>query len=129
MSLAKVGILAIQGDVEAHARALAAAGAEGVPVLRDVSFHAPAGKTAVLCDDGIATGATARVAIDVLRSMGAGAVWLAVPVAPLGFECTADRTLVIDRPRRFVAVGKWYENFDQTTGWEVRSLLRQARLR
>ncbi len=123
--LAQVGLS--HSDFEALAET--ARGRIGEDWREGHPFHNPAGKTAVLCDDGIATGATARVAIDVLRSMGAGAVWLAAPVAPAGFDCTADRILLMSRPRRFVAVGKWYENFDQITGWEVRSLLRRARLR
>lgn len=93
------------------------------------SMVAVHGKTAILCDDGVATGATARLGIEVLRSLGSESVWLAIPVAPRDFACSADRTIVLERPRRFVAVGKWYDDFTQTSDSEVKTLLQRARLR
>lgn len=91
----------------------------------------PKGHTAIVVDDGVATGSTARAAVEVLRSQGAAAVWLAVPVAPRGslgdLEQKADRVVVLSRPRDFGAVGFWYADFSQTTDDEVRNLLVEAR--
>lgn len=97
----------------------------------EASRISPAGHTAVVVDDGLATGSTARAAVEVLRSQGADAVWLAVPVAPRGplgdLEQLADRVVVLSRPRDFGAVGFWYADFSQTTDDEVRKLLGEAR--
>lgn len=90
------------------------------------------GRTAIVVDDGLATGATAAAAVSVVRDRGPDAVWLAVPVAPhsgLGqLEDSTDALIALSRPRRFGAVGMWYDDFSQTTDHEVRSLLRSARL-
>ncbi len=87
----------------------------------------PGGKTAIVVDDGLATGSTALAAVQVLIRKGAGAVWLAVPLAPTGslgdLEDLADRIVVLHRPRNFGAVGAWYRDFTQTTDEEVRELL------
>ena len=92
----------------------------------------PAGRTAVVVDDGLATGSTALAAVTVLRQQGASAVWLAVPVAPaspLGrLEGAVDRLVILYRPRGFGAVGSWYRDFTQTTNDEVRDLLARSRL-
>lgn len=90
----------------------------------------PTGRTVVIVDDGLATGSTALAAVAVLRERGAGAVWLAVPVAPLEsvrlLEAAADRVVVLEVPRRFVAVGSWYREFDQTSDQEVTELLEMS---
>lgn len=82
-----------------------------------------AGKTAIVIDDGIATGATARAACQVVRALGAARIVLATPVAPPGLEHqladVADEFVCLDRPRHFAAVGQFYDNFDQTTDAEV----------
>lgn len=92
----------------------------------------PAGRTAVVVDDGLATGSTALAAVTVLDQQGAAAVWLAVPVAPaspLGrLEALVDRLVILHRPRGFGAVGSWYRDFTQTTNDEVRDLLARSRL-
>lgn len=91
----------------------------------------PTGRTVILVDDGLATGSTALAAIAVLRKRGPAAVWLAVPVAPdqtiAEMEGAADRVVVLERPRRFVAVGAWYRDFSQTSDGEVIDLLRRSR--
>ena len=91
----------------------------------------PRGHTALVVDDGLATGSTARAAIAVLRAQGASAVWLAVPVAPReslrDLEQEADRVVVLSVPRRFSSVGTWYRDFTQTSDEEVRRLLAEAR--
>jgi predicted phosphoribosyltransferase len=91
----------------------------------------PRGRTVVVVDDGLATGSTALAAIEVLRERGASQVWLAVPVAPPEVIPTvkevADRVIVLEQPKRFIAVGAWYRDFSQTTDAEVVELLRQSR--
>ena len=81
------------------------------------------GKTAIVVDDGIATGATARAACQVVRALGAARIVLATPVAPPGLEHrladVADEFVFLDQPRHFAAVGQFYDNFDQTTDAEV----------
>jgi putative phosphoribosyl transferase len=92
----------------------------------------PAGHTAIVVDDGLATGSTALAAVMVLQTQGAAEIWLAVPVAPpasLGqLEILADRIVILERPRGFGAVGSWYRDFDQTSDQEVRDLLVTSRL-
>lgn len=91
----------------------------------------PAGRTAVVVDDGLATGSTALAAIRVLRARKALGVWLAVPVAPAdaipAMRGVADKVIVIERPRRFMAVGAWYRDFTPTHDAEVIELLRRSR--
>ena len=80
-------------------------------------------RTAVVVDDGIATGGTAAAALRWARSRDAGRVVLAVPVAPLPslirLRAEADQIVVLDTPEPFLAVGEWYRRFDQTTDDEV----------
>jgi predicted phosphoribosyltransferase len=85
------------------------------------------GRTAVIVDDGLATGATARAACAVARAQGAATVVLAVPVAPPDWTprpgVDADEFVCVARPERFFAIGQWYRDFTQTTDAEVRKLL------
>jgi putative phosphoribosyl transferase len=87
-----------------------------------------AGRTVLLVDDGLATGSTARAAIEVVRERGARHVVLAVPVAPpdtvAALEQVADEVVCLRTPERFAAVGASYRDFSQTTDEEVRRLLR-----
>jgi putative phosphoribosyl transferase len=101
-------------------------------VYRDsVAAVEPEGRTVIVVDDGLATGSTAEAAIAAVRSRGAAAAWLAVPVAPgdtvhrLGRM--ADRVIVLETPRRFLAVGAWYLDFAQTSDAEVLDLLERSR--
>jgi predicted phosphoribosyltransferase len=86
-----------------------------------------AGRTAVVVDDGLATGATARAACAVARAKGAASVVLAVPVAPPEWQpqpgVDADEFVCVARPSGFFAIGQWYRDFTQTTDDEVRELL------
>ncbi len=89
-----------------------------------------AGRTAVIIDDGIATGSTARAACQVARAQGAARVVLAVPVAPPS-ACTAlaadaDEVICLEKPGHFLAIGEWYRDFSQTSDREVVSLLQRA---
>ena len=88
------------------------------------------GRTVILVDDGLATGATMRAAAAALRSLGAARLVAAVPVAPRE-SCDAMREVVDDVvcariPERFLAVGEWYEDFSQTSDEEVSELLRRG---
>ena len=88
------------------------------------------GRTAVIVDDGIATGSTARAACQVVREQGATHVVLAVPVAPPDWTHrlagAADAFICVDTPEPFFGVGQFYEDFSQTTDDEVRELLERA---
>ncbi len=88
------------------------------------------GKTVILVDDGLATGATMRAAAEALRGMDPDGIVVAVPVAT-GATCDALRDVVDDvvcaiTPDVFFAVGLWYEDFSPTTDDEVRDLLRRS---
>lgn len=87
------------------------------------------GRVAVVVDDGLATGATARAACLVARRLGAVRVVLAVPVAPadaLNRIGEADEVVCVSAPTRFVAVGLHYRDFSPTTDEEVVDLLDAA---
>ena len=85
------------------------------------------GKTVILVDDGLATGATMRAAVEALRQRGAGRLIVAVPVgAPdsvIGMKDIADEVVCPMLPEEFNAVGAWYDDFSQTSDEEVRELL------
>jgi predicted phosphoribosyltransferase len=88
------------------------------------------GKTVILVDDGLATGATMVAAIKALRQHQAGRIVVAVPIASPEI-CDQMRAYVDDivcavTPEPFHAVGLWYEDFSQTSDEEVRDLLRQT---
>jgi predicted phosphoribosyltransferase/predicted alpha/beta-hydrolase family hydrolase len=84
-------------------------------------------RTVIVVDDGLATGATARAAIEVLRRAGAGRIVLAVPVAPADalseLGRVADEVVCLTAPPDFRAVGLWYREFGQVTDDEVARLL------
>jgi putative phosphoribosyl transferase len=92
---------------------------------------AVADRTAVVVDDGIATGATARAACEVVRAQGAAAVVLAVPVAPPEvlpeLRRSADEVLAFSTPSRLIAVGQWYDDFTQVSDEEVVAALAESR--
>ncbi|WP_129842455.1 phosphoribosyltransferase family protein [Streptomyces sp. RFCAC02] len=92
-----------------------------------------AGRTVIVVDDGIATGATARAACRAARSRGAAEVVLAVPVAPrdwaerIGGEADVFRCPSL--PAGFAAVGQFYRDFAQTTDAEVVAALERGERR
>jgi putative phosphoribosyl transferase len=96
----------------------------------DRPIVAIAGRTLIVVDDGIATGGTARAALQVVRESGAGRVVLAVPVAApesiRELDEFADEVVALATPSPMVAIGPWYRHFDQTTDDEVRTLLAAA---
>jgi predicted phosphoribosyltransferase len=88
------------------------------------------GRTVILVDDGLATGATMRAAVEAVRQGGAARIVVAVPV---GSERTCealrrevDEVVCLLTPELFYSVGEWYRRFDQTTDDEVRMLLDEA---
>ncbi len=88
------------------------------------------GKTVVVIDDGLATGATMMAAVKALRQMEAGHIIVAVPVGAastrLRLEKVADQVICLHMPEPFYSVGNWYETFSQTTDKEVLEYLRRA---
>jgi putative phosphoribosyl transferase len=81
----------------------------------------------VIVDDGLATGATARAAIEVARAHGAARVVLAIPVAPpdtvAQMRHIADDVVCLESPDEFMAVGQWYRDFTQVSDESVAALL------
>jgi len=81
------------------------------------------GRTAIIVDDGLATGASARAAIAVAKAHGARRVIVAVPVAPpetvAALRREADDVISVETPSSLLSIGQWYEDFRQTTDEEV----------
>jgi predicted phosphoribosyltransferase len=123
----RVGVSAdALADIEARERA---ALDRRLRTLREGRPAVPlTGRSAVIIDDGVATGASARSACRVARARGASSVVLAVPVGPPGverlFDDDADRVLVLEQPAWFAAVGQAYDDFSQTSDAEVIAVLR-----
>jgi predicted phosphoribosyltransferase len=90
-------------------------------------FPELAGKTVIVVDDGLATGATMEAAVTALRRMNPAEIVVAVPVGAREtcdrFARLADRVVCLATPASFDAVGLWYEDFSQTTDDEVKELL------
>jgi predicted phosphoribosyltransferase len=89
------------------------------------------GRTAMIIDDGAATGASIRAALAAVRNAGARQTVIALPVLPrlaverLEREC--DRLVTLRAPQRFHAVSQFYEHFDEVTESRVRALLASAK--
>ncbi|MBE9227981.1 phosphoribosyltransferase [Phormidium sp. LEGE 05292] len=87
-------------------------------------------RTIILVDDGLATGATMRVAVMALKPLQPKSIVVAVPVAAAEslseFGAEVDEVVSVILPERLWAIGHWYNNFSQTTDQEVCSLLEQA---
>jgi putative phosphoribosyl transferase len=88
-------------------------------------------KTAILIDDGLATGATMRAAAEALRQQNVKEIVVAVPVAAATtcreFESEVDAIVCGVTPEPFYGVGSWYRDFSQTDDDEVIEQLRKAR--
>jgi predicted phosphoribosyltransferase len=86
------------------------------------------GQTVIVVDDGLATGATMRAAVDAIKLLRAGQIVVAVPVGSRD-TCSAMRRIsdvlcvCAEMPEPFYGVGLWYEDFSQTTDEEVTELL------
>ena len=85
------------------------------------------GRTAVLVDDGAATGASIRAAMAAIRNAGARQIVIALPVLPrpqaerLAREC--ERLITLRAPQRFTAVGEFYEDFDEVPEEQVAEIM------
>ena len=90
----------------------------------------PVGRTAIVVDDGLATGATAKAALAALRRKRVGRTILAIPVAPkaelANLAVHADEIVCLIAASRFRGVGAFYDDFHQLTDAETIGLLRQA---
>jgi predicted phosphoribosyltransferase len=90
-------------------------------------------RTVILVDDGLATGASMNAAVVALRQARPARIVAAIPVAPPdtceALRSVADSVVCAMTPEPFLAVGRWYENFEQTTDEEVKRLLALARAR
>lgn len=88
------------------------------------------GKNVILVDDGIATGSSMRVAIGALREQRVERILVAAPVAPPSvrweMEPLVDEFFALLMPEDFYGVGRWYEDFTQTSDETVHELLRRA---
>ena len=103
-----------------------------VHLYRGDRTHIPFdGRTVILVDDGLATGVSARAAIEIARRMGAQSIILAVPVgAPdtvRELATIADEVVCLQQPPDFHAVGSWYDDFTQVSDEEVASVLEGSR--
>jgi putative phosphoribosyl transferase len=91
------------------------------------------GRIVVLVDDGLATGSTMRAAVLALKEQAPAAVVVAVPVAARetrdAFRTEVDDVVCVWTPEPFFAVGRWYEDFADTSDDDVRRLLADARRR
>ncbi|TVM16275.1 phosphoribosyltransferase [Oceanidesulfovibrio indonesiensis] len=85
------------------------------------------GKTVIIVDDGLATGATLRAAVLGVKEYMPARVVAAAPVGSIEacteLRETADEVICLETPARFGGVGAWYDDFSQTTDEEVRSWL------
>lgn len=112
-------------EVEARERAELLRRVETYPGIS----HDLAGRTALLVDDGLATGATMRAAAEAARAAGASQVVAAAPVGSVEAEAAVsavcDAVLCLHLPGKFRAVGSFYSHFEQLTDEDAISLLRQ----
>ena len=90
-----------------------------------------AGRTAILVDDGLATGATMLAAVRALRAQKPARIIIGVPVAAKetcdGFRAHVDDIVCVATPEPLYGVGMWYADFSQTSDEEVREMLDRAR--
>lgn len=91
-----------------------------------------AGRSVILVDDGLATGATMRAAVRAVRAQGPARLIVAVPVAAADsaddLAREVDRLVAVATPEPFFGVGRWYDDFSQTDDREVTALLERAQL-
>lgn len=91
------------------------------------------GRCVILVDDGLATGSTMRAAVQALRQQQPARIIVAVPVAPPSacdeFIDEVDEMVCVLMPEPFDGVGRWYDDFSQTTDDEVRGLIERAAAR
>jgi putative phosphoribosyl transferase len=123
LSSAQIEAIAAREQVELERRERTYRGDSRPPDL--------SGKTVLLVDDGLATGASMRTAIRSLRSHRPGRIVVAVPIAPrstcVALEREVDEVVCLMSPEPFYAIGQWYLDFAQTSDSEVVTLLGEAR--
>jgi putative phosphoribosyl transferase len=126
----RAGAIKPEEFAEAEAREQAAVSARAARYRSYRPRESLTGRVAVVVDDGIATGSTARAACQVARAYGAARVVLAVPVAPLDWEARvgpdADELVCVETPADFYAIGQFYVDFSQLTDDDVIACLGQA---
>jgi putative phosphoribosyl transferase len=87
-------------------------------------------RTVLLVDDGIATGGTMKAAVKALKDLNPGKLVVVVPVAPpemvAALEEDVDEVICPEQPENLMAIGYWYQDFDQTSDAEVVELLAKA---
>ncbi|HVZ30263.1 MAG TPA: erythromycin esterase family protein [Asticcacaulis sp.] len=118
---AAINAVATREEAELVRREHAYRGDRPLPALR--------GKTVIVIDDGLATGASMAAALKALRLESPKALIAAFPVAPKIEDNElpdADEVFCVMRPDRFSSVGLWYERFDQTSDEEATALLKKA---
>jgi putative phosphoribosyl transferase len=97
----------------------------------DRPFPEVEGRTVILVDDGLATGASMRAAVAGLRARNPKKIVVAVPTASPEkceeFEDEVDEVVCAVTPQPFFGIGYWYNDFSQTTDEEVRQILERAR--
>lgn len=89
------------------------------------------GKSVILVDDGMATGVTAKVAIQAVKKLNPKKIVLATPVCALdtakGLKKYVDKLICLAAPLEFTAVGVWYKDFAQVTDQEVIEMLKKSK--
>lgn len=100
--------------------------------LPDKNFDAVKGKTAIIVDDGVATGYTMLAAIDDLRQQSPARIVIAIPAIPESIaqrlESESDEIIALERTRHYLgSVGAYYHNFPQLEDGEVLALMEEAR--
>ncbi|MBI4460901.1 MAG: phosphoribosyltransferase [Acidobacteria bacterium] len=122
ISPSQIEFVASQERIELERRELLYRAGRAAPDLR--------GRTVILVDDGLATGATMRVAVAALQTQQVSRVIVAVPVAPRAtceeLRTAVDEVICLLEPEDFSALSLWYDEFHQTTDEEVRGLLERA---
>lgn len=131
-TLARIGIS--DQDLDRRARAEEDELDRRVAAYRGTHVGLPVqGRDVVVVDDGLATGLTAEAAVLAVRRAEAARVVLAAPVcapeAARRLASVADEVVCVEQPDDLVAVGQWYDDFDQTTDGEVIALLGRSRTR
>ena len=122
VSMAEIEAVAAREQIELERRDRLYRGDRPHPALR--------GRTVILVDDGLATGATMQAAVDLVRQQAPREVIVAIPVAPADtverLQQNVDRVVCLATPEPFIAIGRWYRDFGQTQDTEVEALLQDA---
>ncbi len=114
--------VAEQEQQELERRQLAYRGDRPLPELE--------GQCVILVDDGLATGATMRAAVAALKQQHPAHIVVAIPIAPADtverLQHEVDEVICLEMPEPFMAIGRWYQSFPQTSDDEVQKLLSRA---